>query len=46
MWAVTVIGAPKKAAAQAIEDLEKTRAAGTAARWACSRSTATSTPAS
>jgi len=24
MWAVTVIGAPKKAAAQAIEDLEKT----------------------
>ncbi len=23
MWAVTVIGAPKKAAAQAIEDLEK-----------------------
>ena len=26
MWAVTVIGAPKKAAAQAIEDLEKNRA--------------------
>ena len=23
MWAVTIIGAPKKAAAQAIEDLEK-----------------------
>ena len=24
MWAVTIVGAPKKAAAQAIEDLEKT----------------------
>ena len=24
MWAVTIIGAPKKAAAQAIENLEKT----------------------
>ena len=35
MWAVTVIGAPKKAAAQAVENLEKTPAAGTAARSAC-----------
>jgi anthranilate synthase len=43
MWAVTVIGAPKKAAAQAIG--RRRRAAGTAARWACCRSTATSTPA-
>ncbi len=47
MWAVTVIGAPKKAAAQTIEDLEKTRARLVRRRRRrCSRSTATSTPAS
>ncbi len=34
MWAVTLIGAPKKAAAQAIEAWRRMRAAGTAARWA------------
>ena len=32
MWAVTLIGAPKKWAAQAIEIWKRTRAAGTAAR--------------
>jgi anthranilate synthase len=46
MWAVTLIGAPKKAAAMAIESWKRTRAAGTAARSACCRSMATSTPAS
>jgi anthranilate/para-aminobenzoate synthase component I len=34
MWAVTIIGAPKKAAAQAVEDLETMRAVGMAARLA------------